>query len=370
MSRPDPSQRHGPHLVLVTGAGRSDTSSLAGSLARLGFHVPQPDVEAGPTSAHRSHESRWVSEFHQKLLSRAFIHDLDSRPRARALADELQASGDVTADLAGWLRHQLDEPRIVVNDPQAYWFAASWVSVAQELGVNLSFLTSIRHPVEVVTSSDLAREQGGPEADRRAQETAMVAGWVHAAFLTEKDSRHSPRAFMRHTDLVEDWRSALGRAGDQLELTFDDDLTPGQSHPNDELIDASPGPAVTWENVPAPTALRDLAEEVWQLLCSLVEDPYDQGTSDRMDELHAGYDIMFEEAVALTYAHTRAESATAVRTTDTKRKNQLKKLRRKLRNKSRQLERARARQLQPPETRRGPNAPLAARLRRRTAGRS
>ena len=40
-------------LVLVSGSGRSGTSSLAGTLKRLGLHVPQPEVEAGAGAAHR-----------------------------------------------------------------------------------------------------------------------------------------------------------------------------------------------------------------------------------------------------------------------------------------------------------------------------
>ena len=38
-------------VVLVTGSMRSGTSSLAGSLKQLGWHVPQPEVPASDRNA-------------------------------------------------------------------------------------------------------------------------------------------------------------------------------------------------------------------------------------------------------------------------------------------------------------------------------
>ena len=47
-ARPD--AQPGTPLVLVSGSGRSGTSSLAGALKRLGLHVPQPAVAASETN--------------------------------------------------------------------------------------------------------------------------------------------------------------------------------------------------------------------------------------------------------------------------------------------------------------------------------
>ena len=44
-----PDEKPGTPLVLVSGSGRSGTSSLAGALKRLGLHVPQPEDEPTET---------------------------------------------------------------------------------------------------------------------------------------------------------------------------------------------------------------------------------------------------------------------------------------------------------------------------------
>ena len=56
-------------FVLVIGAGRSGTSLTAGVFHRLGFDVPQPEVEANKTNPRGFGEPRWVVNFHAKLMA-------------------------------------------------------------------------------------------------------------------------------------------------------------------------------------------------------------------------------------------------------------------------------------------------------------
>src|SRR5947208_2111100 len=69
-------------LVLVVGAGRSGSSLTAGVFSRLGFHMPQPEVEANETNPLGFGEPRWVVDFHTKLMVRYGIFLLDARPAA------------------------------------------------------------------------------------------------------------------------------------------------------------------------------------------------------------------------------------------------------------------------------------------------
>ena len=57
--------------LLVSGAGRSGTSTVAGSLALLGLYIPQPEVEADSTNPRGFFESRWVVDFHKRQLDRS-----------------------------------------------------------------------------------------------------------------------------------------------------------------------------------------------------------------------------------------------------------------------------------------------------------
>ncbi len=54
-------------LVLVTGVGRSGTSSMAGLLDQLGLYVPGPYLSANASNPKGFFESRWSVKFHNQI---------------------------------------------------------------------------------------------------------------------------------------------------------------------------------------------------------------------------------------------------------------------------------------------------------------
>src|SRR6476659_9628488 len=104
MSAPD-----GRQLILVVGVGRSGTSLLTGILGQLGFHVPQPEVEADDTNPRGFSEPRWAVDFHTKLLQKQRVTVNDSRPAAFEKTGAVADDDAVRADLRGWLKEQLAE---------------------------------------------------------------------------------------------------------------------------------------------------------------------------------------------------------------------------------------------------------------------
>lgn len=318
-------------VLLVTGSGRSGTSSLAGSLKRLGLHVPQPEVPAMPSNPKGFYEPRWVIAFHRRRLASLAVHNIDARPRAAFLVEELLADESARDQLRRWLGKQLDDAPLVIKDPHAFWFLSLWKDVARELGIDLRLLTALRHPAEVVGSRDIAYGSRRTETMRQVKETSNVAGWINAALLTEQAGRHIPRAFIRYPDLVSDWRTALGRVGDQLELHFDADLTSRRHHEVDDFIDVGLRRSrLTWGDLNVPGPLRDMGEEVWQLVSGLVERPGDASAMQRLDQLREEYDHMFDEAVALSFDHTKAEVKRKVRKVAAKRDKRIARLRRRV----------------------------------------
>ena len=304
----------GTPLVLVSGSGRSGTSSLAGSLKRLGLHVPQPEVEPSETNPRGFYEPQWVIDFHKRHLKELALFNIDSRPAAVALVRDHVATGKPTAELREWLAGELEPDQIVVKDPHAFWFAEVWEQVSGELGADLRWLTAVRHPAEVVGSRDIAYLSSQTDELRMTKETSNVAGWVHAALLTERAGRGTQRAFVRYTDLLADWRAALGPVQQQLGLTFNIDLASTEHHAVDDFIEPSMRKSqLTWDDVRTPDWLRETAEEVWQLLGVLTASPQDEVTLARLDEIAADYDARYADAVALTYDHTRAETVLAGR---------------------------------------------------------
>src|SRR3954452_510005 len=108
-------------LVLVSGAGRSGTSTIAGALHHLGLHVPLPVIKPNESNPMGFFESTWPVWFHRRILERAFVEQTDGRPLAQALAAAAVDDG-VRAELRTWLAEKaLIEPQVVVKDPRSIW---------------------------------------------------------------------------------------------------------------------------------------------------------------------------------------------------------------------------------------------------------
>lgn len=298
-------------LVIVTGSGRSGTSSVAGALKRLGLHVPQPEVEADESNPRGYYEPLWVTEFHRELLNPIPVRTIDSRPEAARIAGEA-VTPEVEERLRSWLAGQLDRPQILIKDPRAFWVYDLWLRVATDLGAEVSSLTMLRHPTEVVRSRDTAYLTEQTAQFRRQRETTNVAAWVNAAFETERVTRAHARSFVPYPDLIADWRSALTRAGEQLGVTYDGDLA--APHAVDDFIDVRLNRSrVSWDDVEVPAQLRDLAERTWQAMNTLVAQPHDAGAIAALEAMREEYVEMYEFAAALALDETTAQVGTVRR---------------------------------------------------------
>jgi hypothetical protein len=312
-------------LDIVTGSGRSGTSSVAGTLKRLGLHVPQPEVEADESNPRGYYEPLWVTEFHRELLNPIPVRTIDSRPTAMELAAEA-VTPEVEQRLREWLSDQLGHPQVVIKDPREFWVHDLWLRVAGELGAEVTTLTMLRHPVEVVRSRDTAYLTEQTASFRRQRETTNVAAWVNAAYETERVTRGHRRAFVPYADLVGDWRSAMTRAADQLDITIGDTTAP---HPVDEFVDARLNRSqVSWVDLEVQPQLRDLAERTWAAMSALVTSPHDESAVAELERMRDEYVEMYEFAAAIALDETTAQVGQVRRN-----------LRRKLDNRDRRIER-------------------------------
>jgi hypothetical protein len=302
-----------PGVLLVTGSGRSGTSTVSGALTRLGFHVPLPEVAANASNPRGFYEPRWVVEFHKALLKTAGIRDLDARPEARARAAEAAGRPEVRSEVRAWLEPELAR-RAVIKDPRTVWFTDLWLDTARSLGATPACLTMLRHPAEVVGSRDTHYGQNATAEQRRQREVANVAGWVNVALVNERLTRDSARAFLHYTDLTTDWRKALGGVDDRLALGLPLD-DPEAARSIDDFIDVSlHRTRLTWDDLDVPAYLRDLAEAVWQNLADLAEGSRGSEEITRsMDSLRDDYDTAYAHAVAFARDHIDARVRTARR---------------------------------------------------------
>lgn len=294
-------------LVIVTGSGRSGTSTVAGTLKMLGLSIPQPELAGNATNPRGFFEPRWVVNFHKRLLLSAGVATLDARPGAPRMTATAGAAAAVRRELREWLENAA-EPQFVIKDPRTFWLSELWQQTAADVGVDLSLLTMLRHPAEVVGSRDAYYTKNQTLAQRKSRETGLLAGWVNVGLVNERASRGETRVFVHYENLLTDWRREMLRVATALDLELNTDLTSGDPHPVDDFIDVSLHRVrLTWDDLDVPEPLRDLAERVWQCLADLADPDSDHaGVATRMDRCREEYDAMFEYSKALVHDATVA----------------------------------------------------------------
>lgn len=287
-------------LALVTGSGRSGTSSVAGSLKRLGFHIPQPEVPADERNPRGYYEPEWIAAFHRDWLEAIPVRTIDTRPHAGDVA-----MADVTPEregvLSDWLVTELaarpDGDVVVVKETRAYWVYPLWQRVVAAAGADLVSLTMLRHPTQVVRSRDSAYLSTRTDELRLQRETTNVAAWMNSVFVTELASRDHPRALVPYYDLIGDWRGTLTRACGQLGLEPGDLAPP---HPVDDFLTSSLNRSSTdWEGLTVPDWLRTMAEATWDAAQVLVGSPYDADAMAELDRLRSAYAEVYVASAAI-----------------------------------------------------------------------
>ena len=273
---------------------------MSGMLHHLGLYVPGPYLGANDSNPKGFFESRWAVKFHNRLNERAGINAFDSRPGAFALAQAAitpQERDQLERFLA---KHAAVADQVVVKDPRTVWVQALWREAAASAGLDIRYITMLRHPAETVGSR--TTYYAGPDAASQHRYALLnVARWVNSSLISERETRGFPRAFVHYTDLLEDWRGVAARLGDQLGLRYDTDLMPGQRHPVDEFID--PGlrrHQLTWEDVQAPRDLEEIAQGVWEALDVLAgKEGIDENTSENLGRLGKRFEQLMVDANAI-----------------------------------------------------------------------
>lgn len=281
-------------LVLVAGAGRSGTSTVAGLLRTLGVHVPQPEVVADESNPKGFGEPRWAVDFHDRLLDGALVQVSDSRPVAWEQTAAAGADPAVRAEAAAWLeQHFAVAPELVVKDPRLTWFTALWLAAAAEVGAEVVFVTMLRPVPEVVRSRQAYYNAAMADA-------FGVAQWVNLMLGTERATRGHRRALIRYADLVGDWKAALLPAGESLGLEAVRTATAEQLAEGDAFVDPSlRRMAPSWEGLSLPADLQRIAEELWQELDRMASGDDGAAAHARIDALAARYAELYAGAEAI-----------------------------------------------------------------------
>jgi hypothetical protein len=291
-----------PRLVLVLGVARSGTSVFTSVLGRLGFHIPQPEVWADETNPRGFGEPRWAVDFHSSLMRTRRVTVFDSRPAAWEIMAEAAEDDAVLKDLRSWLTVQfVGTDNVVVKDPRTGWFLPLWLRCADDLGVEISFATTLRYPPEVVSSA--RRWYGTWQSD-----PSRAAAWLNQTLQTEYATRDAARAFFRYEDLLDDWPREISRVAELLGLHWLVGVD-RSSHPDvDALVDPSlRRSAVGWEDTQVPLALQSRVEDVWRTASGLADPDGDtEAARASLDVARASYAEFYAEAEAIAQSSVTA----------------------------------------------------------------
>jgi hypothetical protein len=280
--------------LLVVGKGRSGTSLFAGILGRLGFHVPQPEVKSDETNPRGFGEPRWVVRFHKRLMRGRRVTAFDTRVEAWKRLADVANDEEVVDELRSWLAVQfVGTDNVVVKDPRSVWFLPLWRRCAQELGVATSFATVLRHPTEVVVSARASYGTWQNDASR-------AASWLNVSLQAEFATRGSPRAFVRYSDLLEDWPREISRCGELIDVPWLVDLDRSEHPEIEAFVDPSLRRSpVGWDEVQVPADLESMCEDVWTTLSGLADrDGDSEAARKELDSARAAFSDFYAEAEA------------------------------------------------------------------------
>jgi hypothetical protein len=287
-------------LLLVVGVGRSGTSLLVGILRRLGFHVPQPEIHADQSNPRGFGEPRWVVDFHTRLLRKERVTVFDARPAAWEKTLHAAGDEDLFGELRSWLEVQfVGTENVVVKDPRIGWFLPLWLRAAGDLNAHISFVTMLRHPLDVVSSA--RRWYGTWQAD-----ASRAAAWVNITLHTELATRGAPRAFVRYDELLEDWSREVTRAAELLHLPGLSAVEASRSQAVAAFIDPQLRRSTRSGDVSLPPALQAMIEDVWGRVSALAGEPDDDARLSELDDARASYTLFYADAEAIAQSSVTA----------------------------------------------------------------
>lgn len=301
-----------PTLLMVTGPGRSGTSAVTGALSQLGIHIPPPLVEWNHSNERGFFETRWVVDFQRKVLNKAHTYEFDADPRA---IDRIAEVADLKTrqQLNDWLKDATDgRAQSVIKDPRSVWLHDLWTDAAEANGLHMSYLTMLRHPTEVVGSRSTYYGTAGDERKARDYAISKVAGWINVSLLNERQTRGARRVYLRYTDLLADWRTALAKVRDGIDLEFNATLAAGEPNPVDDFISPELHRIRTsWDELDVPVELQRLADDVWAACERLADEGGDADLGATFDALTEQYDRLYRDAAAISRDTVRWSVASA-----------------------------------------------------------
>jgi hypothetical protein len=267
--------------LVVLGAHRSGTSSVAGALVQLGGDPPAHPMPSAQFNERGFIESTVVTDLNDEVLRAAGTRWDDWRAFDR---DAIGATAEMAlrARAAEALAGEFSDARLpVLKDPRMCRLMGFWRPVFDDAGWSMRAVLPIRSPLEVARSLE--------QRDAIHPSVGCLL-WLRHVFDAEAETRGAPRAFVDWSAFLSDRAATLHRVGRLLDITLPQGA--GDAHAVEDFVsDALRHFKASPQEMHGNPAISRLACEVYDELLGLAEHPNDAAALHRLDGLRARFDL-------------------------------------------------------------------------------
>ncbi|MGB5551652.1 MAG: hypothetical protein WBO74_14275, partial [Thermoanaerobaculia bacterium] len=190
---------------------RSGTSIVTRAVNLLGAQLPTNLLPANEHNEQGYWEPKNIVDIHDELLASAGSswHDVSPFPRSWYRSVEARQFRDRLVEA---VRVEYGEsPFFVLKDPRISKFVPFWLSVLENVNAQPLFIIVYRQPLEVAASLNTR--------DRMVPAHSLLL-WLRYVLDAEYETRGCRRAFLSYEGLLRNWRTALSRVSDDLEIEW------------------------------------------------------------------------------------------------------------------------------------------------------
>lgn len=197
--------------VLILGMHRSGTSALTRAINLLGMDLPSHLMAANFANETGYWESVELAKIHDEILSSlgSGWDDLFAIDDDRLQLASNEYNKAILTDYM--VREFSHTGHFVLKDPRMCRLTPLWLSVLNDLNVDVKIIISFRHPLEVAES--LKKRNGF------LLEKSFLL-WLRHVLEAERHTRHLPRCFVGYTQLLNDCQQVLRQITQQCDLQW------------------------------------------------------------------------------------------------------------------------------------------------------
>ena len=267
--------------LVVLGMHRSGTSSLSGTLIKLGACSPKTLMPAGIGNELGHFESSAIVELNDRLLASADTRWDDWRP---VNADRIAAPAisEFERDAARTLEEEYGSATLIaIKDPRMCRIFPLWLSTLERSAYAVRVMMPVRSPLEVAQSL-------------RARDDFTISKglllWLRHMLDAERDTRAVPRTFLLWTEFLADWRLSIARASEEVGLVWPIAASRSFAEIDQWILPGLRHNIAPPETLTSHPDVNDWVRECYRAMEELAADPVSTSARMRLDDVRRDFD--------------------------------------------------------------------------------